>query len=180
MVMTHGNTATPRTSRLDSPRFVIGSLLAGCVCVAVLAVAAVYALGWFVPQVAGQFFALNDRAPAYIKDVVAYKEGDWFVLYMVLADETGAMTTTDGHLQVTITSGTLDVHTLGVALKKSDFQRATVGRGAFAHDVVMYMIGRIPYSQFRYAVTGPFGTVKMNCMCGPTLPMLVGQTSVVF
>ena len=43
---------------------------------------------------------LNDNWPAYIKDVVAYKEGDGIFIYFVLADSAGAMTTASGEAKV--------------------------------------------------------------------------------
>jgi len=46
---------------------------------------------------------LNDNPPRYIKNIAAYKEGsDGIVVYFILADSTGAMTVSDGIVNLII------------------------------------------------------------------------------
>lgn len=92
--------------------------------------------------------SLNDNPPDYIKDVVAYNEGgNGLVVYFILADSTGAMTTADGEVQLTIGCpyGVRYDHSFTVS--KGDFRKASVGLGAFEHDVIAYSFGRIEYSE---------------------------------
>lgn len=96
---------------------------------------------------------LNERTPAYIKDMVAYKEGDGLFVYFILADSSGAMTTSDGKVTLTITWTLhefveVELYSKTFTVQKTDFQRAKVGIGAFEHEVIAYTIGRIPYSSF--------------------------------
>lgn len=46
---------------------------------------------------------LNESSPTYVKDVVAYKEGEGLFVYFILADSSGAMTTSGGKVTLTIT-----------------------------------------------------------------------------
>src|SRR5262245_59143627 len=45
---------------------------------------------------------LNTNPPAYMKDVMAYKEGDGLVVYFTLADASGALTRAEGFITVTV------------------------------------------------------------------------------
>jgi len=111
---------------------------------------------------------LNTNPPEYMKDVVVYNEGsDGIVVYFVLADETGEMTTADGtvylYIYQTVPNGTIDIsseywrlcdydekiyETNGIDIKSTDFKKVTVGEGAFEHEVILFSFGRIPYSKF--------------------------------
>jgi len=107
---------------------------------------------------------LNQNPPSYIKDVVAYKEGsDGIVVYFVLADSNGQPTTANGKVNIKITETRseynsrtytsteriIDIFSNTYNVTTSDFQNAEVGQGAFKRKVVLFLIGRIPYSRFR-------------------------------
>jgi hypothetical protein len=92
---------------------------------------------------------MNDRNPEYLKTIYATKEGyDGISIYFILADSTGAPTSADGQLHLTIrdddTRRTL--YTFDYNVSKSDFIETTLGIGAFAHESIILNIGRIPYS----------------------------------
>ena len=94
---------------------------------------------------------LNSAPPSYVKDITCYKEGsDGIMVYIVLADETGAMTTASGTLKLTIleTEHSQPIFSLDLPVQHSLFQRAKVGMGAFEHEVLLLNIGRITYGSF--------------------------------
>jgi len=105
---------------------------------------------------------LNSASPSYIKNVTSYKEGsDGIIVYIVLADSSGAMTTASGTLDMTISetkhkysypSGmserTSKLFSMHVPVWRSSFIETKVGRGAFEHDVILLSLGRITYSSF--------------------------------
>lgn len=99
------------------------------------------------PLLAAYTLAANTNPPAYIKDVVAYKEGDGLVIYLTLADATGALTSADGTLNVTIREPGLPmgltVWTQSSTVTRTQFQTAQVGQGAFARTVLLFSLGRI-------------------------------------
>lgn len=112
---------------------------------------------------------LNDNQPDYIKDLVMYSEGsDGKIIYFILADQSGAMTTSDGFLNLIITgkdqygSDRKMLH-LGLDVQKKHFQKTKIGIGAFARDAIVYSFGRIPYSHFDY-VPNTTTIVKMSLM----------------
>lgn len=120
---------------------------------------------------------LNDNPPEYIKEVVAYPEGTRaFVIYFILADSTGAMTTSDGWVYLSIyetvrewSSEKMDfVETERLLyrrfdkVRKSDFVKTTRGRGTFEQEVILYSFGRIPYSSFDIAPTESSGRVTVH------------------
>jgi hypothetical protein len=100
--------------------------------------------------------AKNSNPPEYVKDVVAYKEGsEGLMIYFVLADASGAPTSTDGEVTVTIVEerelGTVKstLWEMTITVTRSDFQDTMVGRGPFERKTILCPIGRIPYSSFR-------------------------------
>jgi len=104
------------------------------------------------------FFAckrLNDNPPDYIKEVVAYREGDGVIIYFILGDEQGNMTTSDGSAVVTIEVDrgplipSLQLMRLEIPeIKKRDFRKTTVGVGVWKREVILYDVGRIKYVDF--------------------------------
>ena len=94
---------------------------------------------------------LNSAPPSYVKDITCYKEGsDGIMIYIVLADETGAMTTASGTLKMTILESeySYPIFSLDTPVQHSLFQRAKVGMGAFEHEVILLNLGRITYGSF--------------------------------
>jgi|WetSurMetagenome_2_1015567.scaffolds.fasta_scaffold00054_21 hypothetical protein len=119
---------------------------------------------------------LNSAPPSYIKQVTAYKEGsDGLFIYIILADNTGAMTTASGTLALEII-GThhdfslysrmvkqdLTLYSTSIPISNSSFRRTKVGRGAFEHEVIMFPIGRIVYSSFIMRPSNMTGKVKVT------------------
>jgi hypothetical protein len=115
---------------------------------------------------------LNDNPPDYVKEVVAYKEGsEGFMIYFILADASGKMTTSNGNITLTI-SETRNSYYFGIYevklystsfnVKKTDFKKANVGRGAFKHKVILCSIGRIAYSSFMNRPNAATGKVKLE------------------
>lgn len=100
---------------------------------------------------------LNENPPDYIKSVNVYKEGsEGIMIYFILADASGAMTTSDGSVTLTIVPEDRDcwacygdLYNMSYTVKKTNFQKAKVGIGAFEHEVILCSIGRIPYSSFQ-------------------------------
>ncbi len=103
----------------------------------------------------------NTNPPEYIKDVVAYKEGDGIVVYFLLSDANGQMTSAEGTYDLVITQkvshysyGSFSEENIELLSSRreahiADFQSAEVGMGAFAHKALLYPIGRIRYSDFK-------------------------------
>ena len=89
---------------------------------------------------------LNSAPAEYVKTVSAIEDGPGLQIYFVLADKDGAMTTSDGTASLKIVQ---DDYVLlngkSVNITKSDFQKRSVGMGNFAHDVVMFLVGRVPF-----------------------------------
>ena len=121
--------------------------------------------------------SLNDNSPAYVKEVVAYKEGsEGLMIYFILADSSGSMTTSDGYVTLTIsethsewsslTSEYIDteitLYSASFEVKKTNFQKAKVGVGAFEHEVILCSLGRIDYSSFRKRPSEISGKVKIE------------------
>jgi len=108
---------------------------------------------------------LNSATPSYIKQVTSYKAGsDGLVIYIILADSSGAMTTASGALDLTISETKNEYSNPGgfterksrlfsasLSVQRSTFQKAKVGLGAFEHEVILLSLGRIAYSSFSAA-----------------------------
>lgn len=87
--------------------------------------------------------------PTYIKQVVAYKEGERaFTIYFILADQAGQMTTSDGQVTLEIRDDSNVLYTRTLSIVRKDFQKGTKGVGAFATDAIVYSFGRISYDTF--------------------------------
>lgn len=135
---------------------------------------------------------VNSSPPEYVKDVVAYKEGsDALMLYIVLADSRGAMTSADGTLEIRIEETDhvfrggelIESHTTLYATKKMvsqhQFRHATLGRGAFEHDGIIYVAGRIPYYDFERQPKEHTGRIVVTFTPAGGRPM-TGDESVFF
>lgn len=107
--------------------------------------------------------SLNSNPPDYIKSIVAVQEGPGLQIYYILADKGGAMTTADGSFVLEISQ---DDRTLwksrSVNVTKSDFEQRSVGMGNFAHDVIMFLVGRIAYEDMYRMPESGLGDVKLT------------------
>jgi hypothetical protein len=100
------------------------------------------------------------------------------MVYFILADATGAMTTSPGKVTVAISENrhprsnygegspsdyevTL-LYSTSVSVNHSDFVRTKIGLGAFAHDAIICPIGRIKYASFSRAPQEPDGKVAVS------------------
>jgi len=122
---------------------------------------------------------LNDNPPEYVKELVAYEEGDGLIIYFILADASGAMTRARGRASLTITQTTWEwdrslgylreqeqvLYNVTVRVDKSDFRKATVGLGLFQREVILYSFGRIPYSRFWRRPEEGIGKVRLAFHC---------------
>lgn len=137
---------------------------------------------------------LNENPPSYIKEVVSYREGiDGMVVYFVLADDNGAETTWDGHVDLRVTethrrwssvgSGYVEeereLYLTGRLVSRRDFARAKVGQGAFERGRIIYSFGRVTYSSFSQRPSGSSaGKVKAEFIAdGRTLR---GEDTILF
>jgi hypothetical protein len=102
----------------------------------------------------------NSARADYVKQVTAYKEGSQqMAIYFVLADAQGAPTAADGWALLMITEEHTDYSTdkktstllyqQTFDIKASDFTSSKVGQGAFEHDLLLFPIGRLPYTDFK-------------------------------
>ena len=119
-------------------------------------------VGGFLLTGCSDLMPLNNTPPSYIKRVTAYKEGsDGLFIYIVLADDTGAMTTAVGTLELEISETShgfsrhggmakqnIPLFSTRIAIRRASFRRSKVGLGAFEHEVIMFSVGRIAYSSF--------------------------------
>lgn len=122
----------------------------------------------------------NSNPPEYIKDVVAYKEGDGVVVYYVLADANGQMTTAEGVYDLIISQEGNELLSSRREAHSMDFQNTEVGMGAFAHKVLLYPVGRIRYSDFRrFQNDNGVGKVEIRFR-QEGKPILSGSTTLMF
>jgi len=132
--------------------------------------------------------SMNTNPPDYIKKFTVYQEGDGLVIYFILADKSGQVTTYDGEATMEIKTIPTDwneikeayekhARNLGIgsgeylneygksealrkaervvfskkyAIKKENFVKTKIGRGAFEQDEILFSFGRIPYSSLGY------------------------------
>jgi len=100
--------------------------------------------------------SLNSNPPDYLKQFTVYKEGDGIIVYFVLADKDGQMTTSDGEATLSFVATHYDypkeIRLLDYSypVRKENFVRAKIGRGPFEQEVIMFSIGRIHFQSFRY------------------------------
>lgn len=91
--------------------------------------------------------------PDYIKDVVAYREGDGFVVYVVLADSAGREIAADGVVSITVHAANYQYDEQGFWDSKkvtaTDFRASLVGVGAFERGRVLWSYPRLRFSQVR-------------------------------
>ena len=102
------------------------------------------------------FLPPNSNPPSYIKQFTVYKEGhDGVMVYFILADSSGEMTTYDGNISLKITTThyaykeEIVLYETGYTISKSDFKKNKLGIGAFSRNAIVFSFGRIPYSWFR-------------------------------
>lgn len=100
--------------------------------------------------------SLNSNPPDYLKQFAVYKEGDGVVLYFILADKDGQMTTGDGHAELTISSTHQDYRyelsryrTEAITIKKEDFVKTDIGMGPFEQKAIIYPFGGISFQGFQ-------------------------------
>ena len=116
---------------------------------------------------------LNDNPPEYVKEVVAYKEGsEGLIIYLILADGSGAMTTSDGKVTLAVYETPFicfgeapKLYSTSLNIEKTDFYKTEVGTGSFKHKVIVYSFGRIAYSSFRKKPYEAYGKVKLKFHC---------------
>jgi hypothetical protein len=137
---------------------------------------------------------LNPNPPAYVKNVVTYKEGsDGVIIYFTLADGSGAMTTSDGTATVTISETHSEwndwrsefveteekLFLKSFTVNKTDFQMAKVGMGAFEHKQLLYSFGRITYSSFYKEPSEMTGKIVLEFRT-PSGQILKGDEIIIF
>ena len=127
----------------------------------------------------------NTNSPAYIKDVVATKEGDGFQIYFVLADSNGQPTSSDGVLYWYITDShnnlVSPVQFLTTEIRSTEFQNAKLGVGSFEHESLIYNIGRIPNSKLAGKLASETtGKVYVVLRLLPSGKELKGDTTIIF
>ncbi len=120
---------------------------------------------------------LNDNPPTYIKSIVAYKEGaDGFMIYFVLADSSGAMTTASGTARLDIceirkellpwnnvsTDEEIKLYSVVFNIKNTDFKKTKIGANAFEREAILYPVGRISYSMFDEIPSKSTGKIKLS------------------
>jgi len=123
-------------------------------------------VGWAVVSSLLTAFTLglNTHPPAYIRDVVAYKEGDGLVIYLTMADSSGALTRADGLLSVSIRQEWDPVWSFSRSVSREHFQTAKVGLGALERTTLLYSLGRISDRQLAAARPGKALTIDVSFM----------------
>jgi hypothetical protein len=117
---------------------------------------------------------LNTNPPAYLKDLVAYKEGDGLVVYLTLADASGAFTSADGTLTLTIrehvrepwmtSERTVTLWTNTYGMTRTQFVTGQVGLGNFARTKLLLSLGRIGSQNFYVARQTNHVTVEVTIL----------------
>jgi hypothetical protein len=106
--------------------------------------------------------SLNSNPPEYVQSVSAIN-GPGLQLYFILADKDGAMTTSDGKFVYELTQGD---HTLfksnPINVTKSSFEKRSIVLGDLQKDVILYIIGRVPYEKMRVAPSSGLKDVKIS------------------
>lgn len=119
---------------------------------------------------------LPDNAPAYVDDVYAAKAGtDGISIYFILADETGQQTTAAGYVGIRVSDKSGTLFDAGKNVTASEFQKATLGQGAFKHDAIILNVGRLTLRR------EPSGTVTTEITFTPRgADPLKGDTTTYF
>jgi hypothetical protein len=93
--------------------------------------------------------SLNSNPPEYVQSVSAIN-GQGLQLYFILADKDGAMTTSDGKFVYEITQGGYTLFRSNpINVTKSSFEKRSIELGNFKKDLIIYIIGRVPYEKMR-------------------------------
>jgi hypothetical protein len=87
-------------------------------------------------------------------EITTYKQGDGFGSYIILHEQTDAMTRYDGKLRVEIYKDEKLLKTTSYIVKKGDFVDTTAGLGAFEHDVTICSLGRTSYDEIGFDLEG--------------------------
>ena len=115
---------------------------------------------------------LNQNPPSYIKQVSAYKEGsDGLVVYFILADSSGAMTTSEGTVIIEISEersngNSVILYKKTVPVLLSGFSKTKIGQGSFQRDAILFSFGRITYSSLISKPQAFSGKVKIDFTSG--------------
>ena len=133
--------------------------------------------------------------PAYIKEVVVYKEGsDGIMVYFILADQDGAITIANGKAILTIWEvnqkwserrfkfyeDSICLYSDTFIVKKSNFHKTKVGMGAFQHDAIICPVGRIPYSRFQKSPSEMTGRLNLTFLILPGNSIITGKETIFF
>jgi hypothetical protein len=132
---------------------------------------------------------INDNPPAYMKEVVAYKEGsDGLVVYMVLADASGAPTAAAGYATVCIfdkasssspSRRDCNLFERVYPVERTDFRNTTIEQGNFQHKKIIFSLSRLTYREFRAPPVRGIGTVAVTFR--PSIgTVMEGETTLVF
>ncbi len=123
----------------------------------------------------------NNNPPAYIKDVVCYEEGmDTWVIYFILADANGEMTSANGIAALSIKSGEDSedlLYSESADVTEDSFYKTTAGSGAWERDVTIYAFGGIPSSEFWREPTSHSGEVLIEFYYGVEIFKGIGSIS---
>jgi hypothetical protein len=99
--------------------------------------------------------SLNSNPPDYLKQLAVYKEGDGIIVYFIVADKDGQMTTCDGNATLTIWSSHHDYgyqllrYQCTYTIKKENFVKTEIGMGPFRQKAILYPFGRISFQKFQ-------------------------------
>lgn len=138
----------------------------------ILSVASVILVFWFIGFLSPY---LNFNSPAYVKQLTAYKEGsDGIAIYFALADERGSVIAASGQVTLVVVETYLDKNWLGQEkeyerklfqnvshVDRFDFQNLEIGLAAFSRRMLVFPIGRIPYSRFSTKPSKRVGKVRV-------------------
>lgn len=120
--------------------------------------------------------SLNSNPPEYVQSVSTIKDDSGLQLYFILADKDGAMTTSDGKFVFEITKGDYTLfksnhETQGdyilfksnpINVTKSSFEKRSIVLGKFKKEVILYIIGKVPYDKMRIAPSSGLEDVKIS------------------
>ena len=103
----------------------------------------------------------NSNPPEYVQSVSVIS-GKGLQLYFILADRDGATTTSDGKFIPEITqSGNTVFKSNPINVIKSSFEKRSITLGNLQKDVILYIIGRVPYEKMRVAPSSGLKDVKV-------------------
>jgi hypothetical protein len=107
--------------------------------------------------------SLNSNPPDYIKSISTIKDVSGLQIYFILADKDGDMTTSDGKFVFELTQGDYTLFKSDpINVTRSSFEKRSIGTGIFAHDVILYLIGGVPYENMRTAPSFGLRKVKIS------------------